>query len=119
MPLYEYKCDKCGKVFEVIQRFSDEPLSAHADCGGVVERLISTSALHFKGSGFYITDYAKGSKTAPAASGGSDAKAEGKSEGKSDSKADSKPETKPASKSDSSAAPATPVTAAPADSSKK
>jgi putative FmdB family regulatory protein len=59
MPLYEYKCRKCDTVFEVMQKFADAPLETHADCGGAVERLISSSAFQFKGSGFYITDYAK------------------------------------------------------------
>jgi putative FmdB family regulatory protein len=61
MPLYEYRCNSCGAVFEVIQKFSEEPLKTHAQCGGEVERLISLSALQFKGSGWYVTDYAKGS----------------------------------------------------------
>lgn len=61
MPLYEYQCEKCGESFEVIQKFSDEPLSTHAKCGGPVHRLISAPALQFKGSGWYVTDYAKGS----------------------------------------------------------
>ncbi len=60
MPMYEYKCGQCGQVFEVIQRFSDEPLTMHEGCGGAVERLLSAPALQFKGSGWYITDYAKG-----------------------------------------------------------
>ena len=92
MPLYEYKCQKCGEVFETIQRFSDEPLKTHNGCGGEVERLISTSALQFKGSGWYITDYAKGSgKSAPKTDGKSDssAKSDTKSDTKSDSKSDS------------------------------
>jgi putative FmdB family regulatory protein len=59
MPLYEYKCNSCGKVFEVLQKFSDEPLSVHAECGGPAERLISAPAFHLKGSGWYATDYAK------------------------------------------------------------
>ena len=59
MPMYEYKCEKCDQVFEVIQRFSDEPLKTHEGCGGHVERLISAPAFQFKGSGFYITDYAR------------------------------------------------------------
>jgi putative FmdB family regulatory protein len=59
MPLYEYKCDKCGNLFEVMQKFSDEPLKTHQDCGGAVHRLLSAPALQFKGSGWYITDYAK------------------------------------------------------------
>src|SRR5438477_13030535 len=58
MPLYEYKCHSCGEKFEVIQKFSDAPLKTHPNCGGEVERLISTSALKFKGSGWYVTDYA-------------------------------------------------------------
>ena len=60
MPLYEYKCHLCGETFEVLQRFSDRPLEHHAACGGVVERLISPSAFQFKGTGWYVTDYAKG-----------------------------------------------------------
>jgi len=60
MPLYEYKCQRCGKTFEVLQKFSDKPLETHKACGGTVERLISPPAFQFKGSGWYITDYAKG-----------------------------------------------------------
>lgn len=59
MPLYEYKCAKCGDVFEVMQKFADAPLTSHDSCGGAVERLISSPALQFKGSGWYITDYAR------------------------------------------------------------
>lgn len=60
MPLYEYKCHTCGQVFEVMQKFSDQPLTTHDGCGGAVERLLSSPALQFKGSGWYVTDYAKG-----------------------------------------------------------
>lgn len=59
MPLYEYRCDGCGEVFEVIQKFADKPLQTHEKCGGRVQRLLSVPALQFKGSGWYITDYAK------------------------------------------------------------
>jgi putative FmdB family regulatory protein len=59
MPLYEYKCHSCGTVFEVIQKFSDRPLSAHENCGGELERLISPSVFQFKGTGWYVTDYPK------------------------------------------------------------
>lgn len=59
MPLYEYRCHQCGQVFETIQKFSDPPLKTHVTCGGPVERLLSTSAFVFKGTGFYATDYAK------------------------------------------------------------
>ncbi len=56
MPLYEYKCAKCRNVFEVLQKFSDQPLTVHKDCGGALERLISPSVFQFKGSGWYVTD---------------------------------------------------------------
>jgi putative FmdB family regulatory protein len=59
MPLYEYRCKKCGKTFEILQRLSDAPLTVHKQCGGSVEKLVSTSAFHFKGTGWYATDYAK------------------------------------------------------------
>ena len=58
MPIYEYKCDSCGEIFELIQKFSDTPLKVHENCGGAVERLLSAAALQFKGSGWYVTDYA-------------------------------------------------------------
>ena len=59
MPLYEYKCAKCGDVFELIQKFSDEPLHEHPGCGGAVEKLLSAAALQFKGSGWYVNDYGR------------------------------------------------------------
>ena len=92
MPLYEYKCDRCGKTFEIIQKFSDDPLTVHEDCGGHVERLLSPPALQFKGSGWYITDYAK-NHTSPA-NGKSEAKSESKSETKTETKTEKKTETK-------------------------
>jgi putative FmdB family regulatory protein len=79
MPLYEYKCAKCGGVFEVIQKFVDAPLTSHESCGGAVERLISSSALQFKGSGWYVNDYARngGSKDKAKSGGDSGAAKEG------------------------------------------
>jgi putative FmdB family regulatory protein len=68
MPLYEYKCRSCGKIFEVIAKFSDPPLTKHAECGGEVERLASAPAFHLKGTGWYATDYAKKSGSPPAKS---------------------------------------------------
>ena len=59
MPLYEYQCQACEGRVEVIQRFSDAPLATCADCGGDLRKLISSPAIQFKGSGFYITDYAR------------------------------------------------------------
>jgi putative FmdB family regulatory protein len=65
VPLYEYECDACGRRFEVIhQKFSDAPVDVCKECGkGPVRRLLSSPAIQFKGSGFYITDYAKKGKT--------------------------------------------------------
>jgi putative FmdB family regulatory protein len=59
MPIYEYECTQCGCRTEVVQKFSDPPLRKCKKCGGAVKKLISSSAIQFKGSGWYITDYAK------------------------------------------------------------
>jgi putative FmdB family regulatory protein len=66
MPLYEYQCEACNHRFEAIQKFSDSPLETCPKCGGRLQKLIAAPAFQFKGSGWYITDYAK--KDAPAAS---------------------------------------------------
>ena len=66
MPLYEYQCDACGREFELIRKFSDPPLEKCPHCGGTVRKLFSSPAIQFKGSGFYITDYAKKEQTGPA-----------------------------------------------------
>jgi putative FmdB family regulatory protein len=59
MPLYEYQCTKCGQKTELLQRFADAPLAACPSCGAPVKKLISSPAFQFKGSGWYVTDYAK------------------------------------------------------------
>jgi putative FmdB family regulatory protein len=59
MPLYEYQCLECDHQFEVILKFSDPPIEKCPKCGGPVRKLISSPAIQFKGSGFYITDYAR------------------------------------------------------------
>ncbi len=94
MPLYEYECRKCGHRFETIQTFSDKPIRKCPKCRtGTVKKLISSPAVHFKGSGWYVTDYArKGS--APGGSGGEDS---GGKEGK-----DSKESKEASGKSDAS-----------------
>lgn len=78
MPIYEYECDACGQRFEVIKKFSDPPADTCAICGeGPVHRLLSSSAIQFKGSGWYITDYAqKGKSDTGAVSAGKDDKGE-------------------------------------------
>ena len=108
MPLYEYKCGSCGDVFEVIQKFSDAPLTVHENCGGVLERLISPSALQFKGSGWYVNDYGKGhSKEAKAKTDGSDGKGEKSNGGPKAAESSGKSEkSEKSAKSDSSPSPA-------------
>lgn len=59
MPIYEYKCQKCGSHFEKRQNISDEPLKSCESCGGELEKLISLSGFQFKGAGWYVTDYSK------------------------------------------------------------
>ena len=70
MPLHEYVCDVCGHRFEIIQKFSDPPIEKCPKCAGSVHKLVSSPAFQFKGSGWYVTDYAKkdqagGPKTDP------------------------------------------------------
>jgi putative FmdB family regulatory protein len=59
MPLYEYQCESCANRFERIQKFSDPPVDTCPACGGAVRKLLSSPAIQFKGSGWYITDYAR------------------------------------------------------------
>ncbi len=59
MPLYEYECEACGKHFELIRKFSDPPVETCLSCGGPVRKLLSSPAIQFKGTGWYITDYAR------------------------------------------------------------
>ncbi|UQZ89523.1 FmdB family transcriptional regulator [Deltaproteobacteria bacterium Smac51] len=73
MPIYEYQCDKCGETTEVLQKFSDNPLSDCPCCGGPMHKLMSMNSFQLKGSGWYVTDYAgktsspdKDAKKAPA-----------------------------------------------------
>jgi len=105
MPLYEYQCSKCDKVFEVIEKFADAPLTVHEGCGGKVERLLSAPAFQLKGTGWYATDYPKGGKGGgekqdeKGANGASDSKDSKSQESKSDFKpaaSEAKSESKPA-----------------------
>ena len=83
MPIYEYECNKCGKIIEAVQKFSDPPL-INCDChdGGKLNRLISKSAFHLKGSGWYVTDYAGKSQ------GSSDASKKSEESAKKDKKSE-------------------------------
>ncbi len=70
MPMYEYQCDACGERFEAIRKFSDPPLEVCEKCGkGPIQRLVSSPAFQFKGSGWYITDYANKSGSSSTDSG--------------------------------------------------
>ena len=87
MPLYEYECKKCHHRFEKIQKFSDRMVKKCPDCGGVVEQMISAPAVQFKGSGWYVTDYAKKSSSQSSADGsGKDSKKEDTSKSERSSK---------------------------------
>jgi len=103
MPLYEYECKKCHHRVEKIQSFSARHMKKCPDCGGVLEQVISAPAVQFKGSGWYVTDYAKKSSAASSSNGDSSSKTESKAD--SDSKGDSKSESgskgESSSKSDS------------------
>jgi putative FmdB family regulatory protein len=85
MPLYEYQCNKCGHRFEKIQKFSDKMVKKCPECGGPVEQMISAPAVQFKGSGWYVTDYAKKSQAPSSSDGGKDSKESKKDEKKTDS----------------------------------
>jgi putative FmdB family regulatory protein len=103
MPIYEYRCEN-GHTFEVMQRMADDPLTGCEVCGAPVQRVFHPVAVHFKGSGFYSTDYGK-KKSIPAGNGkqdsGSDSGSESKTASKSDSKDSKKSESKAGSSSDS------------------
>lgn len=88
MPIYEYECNKCGHRFEVIQKVSDAPLKKCEKCKGKAERLVSSPAIQFKGTGWYVTDYAK--KSRPETDKSGDSESSKSSETKSDSKASKK-----------------------------
>ncbi len=96
MPLYEYQCEACAHRFEQIRRFSDPPLEACPECGGAVRKLVSSPAIQFKGTGWYVTDYAQQGRKDPADA--AEAKAGAPADG-----AASKPDDKGGGKSGDSA----------------
>ncbi len=103
MPLYEYRCETCQKVTERIQKFSDPPMEACPACGGPVQKLVSSPAFQFKGTGWYITDYARksGNGSGKSASSGESDKSEKKESGESEKAETKKTEsTSTPSKSD-------------------
>lgn len=108
MPLYEYQCDACGKRFEAIQKFSDPAVEICRLCGqGPVQRLLSSPAIQFKGSGWYITDYSQKGKEPGKKSGEKSSEKSGGDAAKGDSAKPESSTTKSESKSDSSTASST------------
>ncbi len=85
MPLYEYECKKCHHRFERIQKFSDPHVKKCPKCGGPIEQVISAPAVQFKGSGWYVTDYAKKSSTGSASSSNGDSSSKKDTKTKDDS----------------------------------
>ncbi|HEV2351844.1 MAG TPA: FmdB family zinc ribbon protein [Terriglobia bacterium] len=104
MPLYEYRCAKCGEQFEKIRKFSDPPLTKCEKCGGKLEHLIASPAFKFKGTGWYVTDYGKKDS-----SGAGD---------KSDRAGSEKKESTPADKGDKPSTSGTPETKGPSAGTK-
>ena len=98
MPLYEYQCSDCGHRFEVIQKFSDPRIASCPKCAGPVEKLVSSPAIQFKGSGFYLTDYGRG--TAKNEGAGQGSKADGSGGGTDSKSAGSKGEGSKSEKSE-------------------
>ena len=91
MPLYEYQCKKCKHRFEKIRKFSDRPVKKCPECGGPVEQLLSAPAVQFKGSGWYVTDYArKGASSSESGADGAKDSASSKSEKTETKKTDKK-----------------------------
>ena len=116
MPLYEYECEaENGRRFEIIQKFSDDILKVCPTCGGPVRRLISSPAIQFKGSGFYITDYARKSGT----DAGKDSKDSKESKDSRDSKGSSSASSTDSGSSSSSSSSASPAPAPTSTAAKK
>jgi len=103
MPIYDYRCDHCGHVFSAVQSFKDEALEKCPNCGKKPRRLLSTSAIVFKGSGWYKTDSRPGEKSSDSGSSGSDKKGDTKTDTKTETKTETKSETKSDSKSETKA----------------
>jgi putative FmdB family regulatory protein len=102
MPIYEYRCDR-GHTFEVMQRMTDDPLTSCSTCEAPVQRVFHPVAVHFKGSGFYNTDYGKKKGGAPPSEPGSKSDSGSKSESKDSSSKDSSSKDSKSSSSRSSA----------------
>lgn len=99
MPLYEYACGDCGRKTEVIQRVGEKPLRICPHCGGKLKKAISAPAVHFKGSGWYVTDYARAKKEEKKAASSDSEKSSGESKESASEKRETKETAKKSSKS--------------------
>jgi putative FmdB family regulatory protein len=97
VPIYEYQCDECGATVEAFQKMSDDPLTECEQCGGPLRKVLHPVAIHFKGSGFYTTDYGKGSGRRAGAKDGPDEASSSGPESASSDGGESKAENKPSS----------------------
>jgi putative FmdB family regulatory protein len=105
MPLYEYECDACSHRFERIQKFSDPPVETCPSCGGGVRKLLSSPAIQFKGSGWYITDYARKGRGEKSEAAGGEATPDKPADASTDKPSDKSSE-KPAASAPTSTTPA-------------
>ena len=119
MPMYEYGCDSCGKITEMIQKFSDEPLKECPECNGAVQKLMSRTSFQLKGTGWYSTDYKKKSAPAAPVSSGSGGASGDSAAAKDGGKSSDSPAAKDGNSSGPASAVSTPATgpSAPAASS--
>jgi|SRR5882672_6393711 putative FmdB family regulatory protein len=104
MPIYEYDCQKCG-TFETTQKITDKPLAKCPTCKGKVKKLISNTSFQLKGTGWYVTDYARKGKSNGEGNGSKPSSPESKSESKGESKSDTKSESTPSKSEKSSTSP--------------
>ena len=104
MPIYEYDCQKCG-TFETTQKITDKPLAKCPTCKGKVKKLISNTSFQLKGTGWYVTDYARKGKSNGEGNGSKSSSSESKSESKGESKSDTKSESTPSKSEKSSTSP--------------
>jgi putative FmdB family regulatory protein len=120
MPLYEYECQACGHRFEVIQKYSDSPIETCVKCGGPVEKLVSSPAIQFKGSGWYITDYARAKEPSKESKESGESKKESKESKESGESKESSGSKEPSeSKESKESKKSTDTSSAPAASSKE
>jgi putative FmdB family regulatory protein len=102
MPIYEYLCGKCGKKTEVIQRVGEAPIRVCPHCGGRLKKAISAPAIQFKGSGWYVTDYARAKQESGSGGKGSESGEKAAEKGDKSEKAEKRGDSEKASKSEKS-----------------